>query len=69
MGDLFNRAGMKDSFPESVSADRGGCDSLNCPTKRMINGIKKPDLEDYAENVCRVLIELRVMNVLRQRRI
>ena len=55
--DLFIHAGIKDSFPKSLTAGRGVWDSLKCPSKSKIKGIKKPELEDFTEKVCRFLVE------------
>ena len=55
--DLFNHAGMKDSFPKSFSASRSVWDTLKCPSKSKIKGIKKPELEDFTEKVCRLIVE------------
>ena len=55
--DLFSHAGIKDSFPKSLTAGRSVWDSLKCPTKSKIKGIKKPELEDFTEKVCRFLME------------
>ena len=55
--DLFTHAGAKDSFPKSLTAGRSVWDSVKCPTKSKIKGIKKPELEDFTEKVCRLLME------------
>ena len=55
--DLFTHAGAKDSFPKSLAVGRTVWDSLKCPSKSKIKGIKKPDLEDFTEKVCRFLME------------
>ena len=55
--DLFNQAGVRDSFPKSLTAGRSVWDSLKCPSKSKINEIKKPDLVDFTEKVCRFLVE------------
>ena len=55
--DLFTLAGIKDSFPKSLSAGRDGWDSVKCLTKSKIKGIKKPDLDDFTEKVCHLLME------------
>ena len=54
--DLFNHAGMKDSIPNSLSAARSVWDNLKCPNKSKLNGIKRPDLESFVENVCHLLV-------------
>ena len=61
--DLFTLAGMKDSFPKSLTAGRSGWDSVKCLTKSkfkvnpLVKGIKKPDLDDFTEKVCHLLME------------
>jgi hypothetical protein len=55
--DLFTHAGAKDSFPKSLTAGRSVWDSLKCPSKSKIKGIKKPELDDFTERVCRFLVE------------
>eukprot|EP00116_Pleurobrachia_bachei_P008117 sb/3468379/ len=47
----------EDSFPKSLAVGRSVWDSLKCPSKSKIKGIKKPDLEDFTEKVCRFLME------------
>ena len=54
--DLFTHAGIKD-FPKSLTAGRSVWDSLKCPSKSKIKGIKKPDLDDFTEKVCHFLVE------------
>eukprot|EP00116_Pleurobrachia_bachei_P005017 sb/3465279/ len=55
--DLFTLAGMKDTFPKSLADARGGWDSMKCLTKSKIKGIKKPEMDDFTEKVCHLLME------------
>eukprot|EP00116_Pleurobrachia_bachei_P003499 sb/3463761/ len=55
--DLFHHAGMKDSFPKSLSAGRSLWDTLKCPSKSKIKGMKKLELEEFAEKMCHLLLE------------
>eukprot|EP00116_Pleurobrachia_bachei_P012136 sb/3472398/ len=58
--DLYTQSGIKDSFPKSLTAGRSVLDTLKCtPSKRKIKVIKKPELEDFTEKVCRFLVESR----------
>ena len=55
--ELFNHAGLKDSFPKSLSAGRSSWDTMKCPSKSKIKGVKKPELEEFADKVCHLLVE------------
>ena len=55
--DLFGHAGMKDSFPKSLSAGHSLWDSLKCPSKSKLKAIKRPDLDSFTEKVCHFLLE------------
>eukprot|EP00116_Pleurobrachia_bachei_P011815 sb/3472077/ len=55
--DLFTLAGMKDTFPKSLTAGRGAWDGVKCLTKSQIKGIKKADMDVFTEKVCHLLME------------
>ena len=55
--DLFRQAGVKDSFPSNFPASASMWDTLSCPIKSKIVKIGKPELADFVEKACRLLVE------------
>ena len=55
--DLFRQAGMKDCLPSSLPASASVWDSLSCPSKSKIAKIGKPELAEFVERACRLLVE------------
>ena len=57
--ELFVHVKEADSFPKKWSASSASCfwDNLKCPSKSKIKGVGKPELAEFAEKACRLLVE------------